>query len=79
MFFVLPGARDSRDAGGGFFPETLRSEYHGIRSVMEAHSRSSTIAGKEEGTANGIALGNQTGLLVRVKTKDGLANYSVSL
>ena len=79
VFFVLSNARDSRDAGGCFFPETLRAEYHGIRSVMEAHSRSSKIAGKAEGNANGIALTETKGLVVRVKAKDGVSSYSLSL
>jgi hypothetical protein len=79
VFFVLDGAKDSRDAGGGFFPETLRSEYHGIRSVMEAHSRSSKLAGKEEQSANGLALGSDGSLLVRVKTNGGPASYAISM
>ena len=34
IFFALSNARDSRSAGGGYFPETLRAEYHGIRSPL---------------------------------------------
>ncbi len=78
VFFVIEAARDSRESGGGFFPEMLRAEYHGIRSVMEAHARASKIAGMLEGNANGIALQDQA-LTVRVKSKDGLASYLLSL
>jgi hypothetical protein len=79
VFFVLSQARDLKhQAGGGFFPETLRSEYHGIRSVMEAHARQAPIAGKEEGNANGIALGDRP-LNIRIKTGDGTRTYVLSL
>ena len=55
--FILEGARDMRHrAGGGFFPECLRNEYHGVRSVMEGFANSAVISGRDSGTANGIAL-----------------------
>lgn len=79
VFFTIEAAKDSRDAGGGYFPETLRAEYHGIRNVMEAHSRSTTIAGKAEGNANGIALDENHPLTVRIKTKTGITTYNLSL
>lgn len=66
VFFVLDGARDMRHtSGAGFFPECLRSEYHEIRHAMEAYARSATIAGRDEGTANGIALGKESSLTVK--------------
>ena len=34
----------------------MRSEHHGIRAVLEAHVQRSPVAGKEEATANGIAV-----------------------
>lgn len=56
-FLALLGCWDTRHSkGGGFFPEQLRSEYHGIRAAMEAHAQAAPIAGKETATANGIAL-----------------------
>jgi len=79
VFLVLSDARDSRSAGGGYFPETLRAEYHGIRSVLDAHSRSCEFAGRAEGNANGIALNEETPLTVRVKTATGLASYQLTL
>lgn len=39
VIFVLVGARETRNAGAALFPEILQSEFHGIRSVIEAYSR----------------------------------------
>lgn len=63
VLFVLDGARDvHHQVSGGFFPEDLRSEYHGVRKTMEAHAKSAAILGKEEASAAGILLqkGNGT-------------------
>lgn len=58
VIFVLDGARDlrSESAGNALFPETLRTEYHGIRSTIEAYSRAAKLAGRDEAEACGIAL-----------------------
>jgi hypothetical protein len=69
ILFVISAARDSQQAYGGLFPETLRSEFHGVRSVIEAHGKRAEIAGREEGNANGIALVGGGSLTVRVKSK----------
>ena len=37
------------------------------------------LAGRDEGNANGIALGNRDKLTVRVRGKDGLTTYQLSL
>lgn len=79
VFFVLENARDSRSAGGGYFPETLKPEYHGIRSVIESHSRNSTCLGREEGNANGIALMSGSKLAVRVASASGTQIYQLTL
>ena len=79
MFFVISAARDSRTTGIGYFPETLRSEYHGIRKVIEAYSRDAVLAGREVGNANGIALAAKQTLLVRVSRVEGLSTYSLML
>jgi len=77
VFFALKGvcvqSRGSR--GGGLFPECLRSEFHSIRSAIEAHSNQAEITGAEEGDASGIALSGDKSLLVGV---DGQV-YQVSL
>ena len=56
VMFVLAGARESRVAGAAIFPETLRSEFHGIRSVIEAYSRNATIEGMEQPHAAGYMI-----------------------
>jgi hypothetical protein len=40
VFFVLEGARDSRNSGLALFPEFLRGELHGVRATVEAFSQS---------------------------------------
>lgn len=56
-FLILEGCKLQLDQPGGlFFPEQLRSEFHGIRSVMEAHSNRTALSGRLEGTANGFAV-----------------------
>lgn len=72
-YFLLDGAKDSRNDSLALFPETLRSELHGVRAVVEAHSRKARIQG--EGTANGVVFqkgGSSGGLTIRV---DGSATY----
>ena len=74
--FILEGCKDlqkrSIPKGGGFFPSMLRSEYHSIRSVMEAFSLSAPIAGFEESNANGICYQKNENceqtMSIRVKT-----------
>ena len=54
VMFVLDGAQDSRMPGAALFPEILKSELHGIRSVIEAYSRSAEIQGQNEQSAAGV-------------------------
>jgi hypothetical protein len=56
LVFLLDGARETRQSGGALFPETLKSEFHGVRSVIEAYSRSAEIEGIEAATACGLGL-----------------------
>lgn len=56
VMFVLAGARESKQAGAALFPEILKAEFHGIRSVLEAYSRSASIEGMEEPHAAGVML-----------------------
>ncbi len=54
---VLEGAKDTtHEAGGGMFPEWLKSEYHPVRKTLEAHFRGAKIAGKDEATGCGLCL-----------------------
>jgi hypothetical protein len=78
VFFAVSRAKDIRHkAGGGLFPECLRSEYHGIRSAMEAYAKSSSIAGVQEGDANGISLDGNDLLTIRINEES--QTYLVSL
>lgn len=54
--FVISEAQ-SQAVSSALFPEILRSEFHGVRSVIEAHSEKTKAAGHHEGTANGLRIG----------------------
>jgi hypothetical protein len=55
--FILRGAWDHEyEQGAGFFPEILKSEYHGIRSTLEAHMSQAVIQDRESAAACGICL-----------------------
>jgi len=56
VLFVLAGARESKQAGAALFPEILKAEFHGIRSVIEAYSRGANIEGMKEPHAAGVML-----------------------
>lgn len=66
--FVIEGSRDQRNCGNALFPETLKSEFHGIRATIEAYSRSAKLAGREEASACGLMF---QGAHVRVTDVDG--------
>ncbi len=78
VIFLIEGAKDSINNSLCLFPETLRSELQGIRSVIEAHSRKSKLEGKEAAAATGLR--GQDGIRnwdikLRVKSKGRIANY----
>jgi len=70
---VISGARDTRwqTAGGGLFPEILRSELHGARAVIEAYSQRATIAGFDQATACGLRIGDKGETVLRATTRTG--------
>jgi hypothetical protein len=75
---VLEGCKDTaHKAGGLFFPEMLRSEYHNIRQVMEKYANTSPISGKDEGDANGVGIqkGQKYNFRIRAKLRGGMATY----
>ena len=57
VIFVLAGARESKQAGAALFPEFLKSEFHGIRAVLEAYSRGAQLQGLDAPHAAGVMLG----------------------
>ena len=56
---ILDGAVDSRNESSSLFPEIMRDDLHQIRAVVEAHSRSSRLGGKEQASACGYDLRKQ--------------------
>jgi hypothetical protein len=76
VFFAIEGCWDEGGDrhGSALFPETLKSELHGCRAVIEAHSKRNGLQGKELGTANGLTGWPQT---LRVRTREGYANYHI--
>lgn len=72
---VLKGAMDSQYIrGAGFFPECLRSEYHPVRSTLEAYARDAVIAGKTAAEVCGMRLqaGSSWDCTVRVTDVSGM-------
>lgn len=60
---ILKGARDTGYSNGsGLFPECLKSEYHAIRSTLEAHIQRSVIAGGSEAEVCGLRLQKDGGV-----------------
>jgi hypothetical protein len=57
-YLVLNGARDvnSYMAGLALFPETLKSELHGVRAVIEAASKAGRLQGVVGDHAAGVCL-----------------------
>lgn len=72
--FVLAGQRDQRAPHACLFPETLKSELHGIRAVVEAHSKSSKLQGGDDASANGL---DSMGAHVRVKRGSIVSEYRI--
>lgn len=74
---ILEGARDSAEPGLCLFPELLRSELHGVRAVVEAYSKSRKIEGAEDGSANGLLVGQDGDHRIRVESAIGTACYRI--
>lgn len=53
VMFIIRGARETRNPSAALFPEMLRQELHGIRSVIEAYSKQSKLEGMEQPHAAG--------------------------
>lgn len=77
IHFAIVGCVESRADSLALFPEILKSELHGIRSVIEAHSKTGAGQFAENGTANGLVCDGSGEVLLRVRTVDGLANYAI--
>ena len=80
LMFALKSARDVRiEVGNSLFPECFRSDFHGIRSVVEAYSRSAVLSGRDEAEVVGPTVRTGASFVVRVKvvTRLGEAIYDV--
>ena len=77
--FVLKGCADTRQASAGLFPEILKSEYHEIRSTLEAHSQRLRLDLPEGQVASGVAFrANGESLSgISVLRKDGTSTLYV--
>ena len=56
VLFLISGVRETRNPGAALFPEILKAEFHGVRSVLEAYSCGATIEGMGEPHAAGLML-----------------------
>lgn len=76
---VLDGAKDVRRPGLCLFPETLRSDLHGIRAVVEAYSKTRQLEGGDEASANGLIVGQKGARPHRIRVTDavGTACYRI--
>jgi hypothetical protein len=54
IIFLMKGAKDQRTPSLCLFPEILKAEFHGVRSVIEAHNKSGRISGINESSASGF-------------------------
>jgi hypothetical protein len=77
VLFLIDGAAETRGSGAALFPEILKAEFHGIRSVIEAYSRRASIEGMGEPHAAGLMLtaGSSWDVIVRVWSAAGRALY----
>lgn len=79
VHFIVDGCRDTnyQRSGNAIFPETLKAEFHGIRSTIEAYSRNAKLDGYDSSSACGVrcGAGQSWNLLIRVKSKYGVTSY----
>lgn len=76
---LLEGCKDTRDPSLCIFPETLKSDLHGVRSTIEAFSRAGVMEGREDASAAGLLVGKQglVGASIQVATALGTAHYQI--
>jgi hypothetical protein len=78
--FVVAGAKDSgyKSSSNALFPEILKSEFHAVRSVIEAYSSKAEIFGYEEASACGlVGNGDNWNIQLLVKTSLGTSAYTI--
>lgn len=75
VFFILKDAKDTNyHQGCGFFPEFLKSEYHGVRATLEAYAKNAVLTGQDQASACGIGLqkGSNWNHVFRVTAQNNL-------
>ena len=80
FIMLLAGACETRQPGATLFPSLLRSELHGVRSTIEAHSKSAQMHGLKESGAIGYDLrdgSNAYPATVRVSTAGRVQTYKI--
>lgn len=80
VFFLLEDCRDMDGSQArGFFPESLKSEYREIRSVLEAYNIDAGVEGAETAQACGVGMSNHNewNLTLRVTTINGISDYKL--
>lgn len=70
VILLLKGAKDQRNPGLALFPEILRKELHGVRSVIESYSNQEKLAEPESPPACGVLFSGAYPVKLKV-TSDG--------
>lgn len=79
VVLVLEGALDTRQSGNALFPECLRADLHGVRSVIEAYSRNAVIGEPGGPAACGLDLrkNGRMNCRLRVTSATGQTDYRI--
>lgn len=78
VLLIVEGARETNMAGAALFPELMKSEFHGIRSVIESYSRKAEIQGLKEPHVAGLSLGKGScDALLRVTVSGLKTQYKI--
>jgi hypothetical protein len=78
VFFALRGARDTKYVqGAGLFPGQIKSEFHGIRSTIEAYWRTAVIADRDAAEVCGVRFPSGQPLDLSVTMHGVVSRYSI--
>jgi hypothetical protein len=80
VMVLIEGARDRTCSELCLFPETIRDELRGVRSVIEAHSKGSKLVQIDEPAACGLDMRKGSGMFaqrLRVTTAVGRSVYRI--
>ena len=77
VLFAIRGCKETTQPSLCLFPEILKSELHGVRSVIEAHNNKMKIPLRLAEGANGVAFSGASHLSLRVRSNEGIALYTL--